>query len=354
MIHFKNIVAWRMLGTVSRLVCVVLILCASTGYSTTTLTLRSHFPEERVRVRESMNFVVEFLAEDEPWIEDVISRASAARNNLRSVMGDALPVEIRLVLAPTRDVFVTMVGQWAENSVAVAIPRKAMPTIVLNAEEIRRGTPTNFQSVLLHEFIHVYLGLRCLRPLPRWFEEGLAMLAAGEWDTEDAASVTWAAFIGGLIPVRQLEHSFPVDAGLQQLAYRQSASLVQFMMAKRQQSFARFVSNFTGEKGVREIGQLWNPIYRDPLELSWRRELRSFRNWALLSFHSGLFWAFVAALTFAAWLVKYVRNRARRREWEEEEKVYQALDEDEKASSSCYMDHEEDVEEDEPRPPWYT
>lgn len=352
MIPFMNIVAWRKVCRVSRLLCAVFILCSYTAYATTTLTLRRHFPEERVRVRETMNFVVEYLAEDERWIDDVISRAGAARNTLRSVMGEALLVRVRMVVAPTRELFVTMVGRWAENSVAVAAVRGAEPTVILNAEAIRRGTPANFQAILLHEFVHIYLGLRCIRPLPQWFEEGLATLAAGEWDTEDAAAVTWAAFIGGLIPIRQLEHSFPVDAAVQQLAYRQSASLVQFMMTQRQQSFARFVSNYTGEKGLPEIAQLWNPLYRDPLEISWRKELRSFRNWALLSFHSGLFWAFVAALTVTAWLVKYGRNRARRREWEEEEKIYQALDEEEKSSASRYADPEED-EDNEPRPPWY-
>src|SRR5207237_842304 len=44
------------------------------------------------------------------------------------------------------------------------------------------GPPDHLTAALRHELAHVVLRWRVRRPLPLWFEEGYAAVAAGEWD----------------------------------------------------------------------------------------------------------------------------------------------------------------------------
>jgi hypothetical protein len=124
------------------------------------------------------------------------------------------------------------------------------------------------------------------------------------------------------------------------------------MASARSSSLSAFVKRYIGDDGVGEIGRLWNPLYRDALEVEWRKSLRSFRNWTLLTFSSGLFWGVAAGLTVLAWYIKRRRTRALRDEWDDDERIYEALDEEEQRIWGD-EDHAVVEDEDEPRPPWY-
>ncbi len=93
---------------------------------------------------------------------------------------------IRLILAPTRATFDSLtrgrLPRWSEGA---AFPERG--TIVLLSDR-----PTvRLSAALRHELAHVALRWRVGRPLPLWFEEGYAAVAAGEWDRLDALHLNW-------------------------------------------------------------------------------------------------------------------------------------------------------------------
>lgn len=291
---------------------------------------------------------VDYTPADAKWVEDVAARTDAARRALNRIMPDALLAQLRVVIAPTKEVFLEIVGGWAEHSAAVALRTPPVPTVVINAEALRTVTPLEFSRTLLHELVHCYLGLRLKKPLPRWFEEGVAVIASGEAELEDSADVALAVLFNRTIPLREITQHFPSNAERQRLAYRQSASVVRFLMNEQGASLATLLAPFLAPDGERRISELWNPLYVEPLEYRWRRSLLSWQSWVVALSRSGLFWLLVVALTFLAWVVRKRRSAAQRREWEEEEeRLYAALDEEEAK--------EPQVEEDDdaPRPPWY-
>ena len=269
-------------------------------------------------------------------------------------------VRVRMVIVPDRDKFVELVGGWAENSVAVALPRARQ--VVLNAETLRRGAPADLGSTLVHEFSHLYVGTRCERTLPRWLDEGIAMVVEGRWGVEESAALVLARTVNGLIPLRELEMGFPVQADRQRLAYRQSHSVVRHIMrTSHSGSLPNLLRSLQGEKGVAEIGRFWNPLHRDAIELRWRDTLTLRSNWPLLVHDSGLMWGAAALLLVVAYVVVRVRRRRRHAEWDEEEKIYAPLDGE---KEGIWGQDEDDLapeendeawrgDEDRPRPPWY-
>lgn len=284
-------------------------------------------PEEIVRQSQG-TFDLEYVRKDAGWAKDILSRVDAARRAISRQTLDAFAVRIRIVHVPTHAQFVELVGNWAENSIGVAMSESA--TIVLNGEQVRVAPEATISTVLVHEFAHLYLGVRCTGDLPRWLNEGLAMAMAGEWNIEDTASLVMTATVGQLIPVRNLQTRFPVQADQQRLAYRQSYSLTNYLMRETaDESLANLIAQIRGKEGEERLRQLWNPLHRDAIEIAWQKSLRSKSNWILFGFSSGVIWMLIMVLAFVAWGMRKWRSRALRAEWNEEEEIYAALDEEE-------------------------
>lgn len=345
------------------LLCALAVPAGATGRgSTDTLSLRTLYPSaEDIRTTSDLGFDVEYLAADERWAAEIIARSDAARRVLARATHDAFLVRVRIVIVPERDRFVELVGGWAENSVAVALPRARQ--VVLNAEALRRGAPADLGSTLIHEFAHLYVGTRCEIPLPRWMDEGIAMVVEGRWGVEESAALVLARTVNGLIPLRELERGFPVQADRQRLAYRQSHSVVRHIMrTSHSGSLPNLLRSLQGEKGLAEIERYWNPLHRDALELRWRDTLTLRSNWPLLVHDSGLMWGAGALLLVVAFVAVRMRRRRRHAEWDEEEKIYAVLDEEKEGIWGKDEDDlapgEDDDEawrgdDDRPRPPWY-
>lgn len=84
-----------------------------------------------------------------------------------------------------------------------------------------------------HELAHVIVGNlagACYSRVPRWLDEGLAMVAEGGLDPESQALLDQALADDTLYPVRALTDSFTEDPGRASLAYAQSYSLVDFLL----------------------------------------------------------------------------------------------------------------------------
>lgn len=318
----------KIVKAVITLVTLLVLQGAWADTTTAALSLATVIPASEVRSRRQGNYVIQYSAAQEGMVPDIIARADAARREVNRATGDALMASVELILAPDRKSFLKLVGDWAENSAAVAVPRARQ--IVLNRDVFAQSPPEQLPIMLIHEFAHIYNGTRCTRPLPRWLDEGIAMNVAGEWTSDDAAAIVLARLVGRLMPLSSLEQSFPNDAGAQKLAYRQAYSVVRFMVGQSGNSLPVFLETITGPQGAKRIEELWGPPHRDGLELAWRKSLRSGVSWVLLLSSSGVFWGAVVILALGAWLVRWRRGRALRREWDDEERLYSSLGEEDR------------------------
>jgi hypothetical protein len=164
---------------------------------------------------------VEFAPADDLAAERVLEIATAASRRLHEEMGvrDAGPV--RIVIAPDETAFADLTGgALPEWGVGVAYPSRG--TIVLRSPRIVEY-PLALGQIVVHEVAHVATerGLRGVRA-PRWFHEGVAMMSAGEWRLGRLDAMVARVGGGGVIPLSELDASFPYDSSDASAAYVQS------------------------------------------------------------------------------------------------------------------------------------
>jgi hypothetical protein len=117
---------------------------------------------------------------------------------------------------------------WADGT---AYPRAGR--IYLRRPGIRGPNATPLNVVLDHEIIHVLVG-RAFAPNepPRWLQEGLAKVYAGEHSPDTVAQIARSLFDRDLFTLEELSNGFPLDAGGAQLAYAQSSDLISYLRAE--------------------------------------------------------------------------------------------------------------------------
>ena len=93
-------------------------------------------------------------------------------------------------------------------------------TIVLLTDRALAYPNDSLNDVFLHEIAHI-LAHRAAggQPLPRWFDEGLAMMAARTWSLEDRARLVWAMVSGTEVSLDELNTFFVKDDASVRQAY---------------------------------------------------------------------------------------------------------------------------------------
>jgi hypothetical protein len=204
----------------------------------------------------------------------------------------------------------------------VAYPARGLVLLTLTAPETWERP--NLEQVLVHELSHIALH-RAVdgHPIPRWFSEGVAIYQAREASFERIQTL-WSATVGDrILPLRRLSRAFSDRPHRVSLAYAQSADFVRWLRA-REDGEAKFRGLI---ERVRE-GQPFETAVRrtyssrlSGLELDWRADLAErFEAWPLLLGSGGL-WVLAALLIVLAYFRRRRKDKAKFREWEDEDRA---------------------------------
>ncbi len=161
----------------------------------------------------------------------------------------------------------------------LAEPSRARITLFAPALAPR---PDRLRSVLVHEMCHLLLASRTSRAElapPRWLDEGLAMWISGTWDlgldwrADDSSLLADAAAAGSLLPLEELESSFP-QGPFFHVAYAESHSFVAWLVDRGgDESLRRLLRRLASDV---DLGPAFESTYAVPLEEAereWRRTL---------------------------------------------------------------------------------
>jgi hypothetical protein len=143
---------------------------------------------------------------------------------LVGVSGPGAP--IRVVLAPESSPLAKSVPPWVSG-----YTDGVSNVVVLLPERTPSYPDGGLEEVLAHEVAHVLITRASGgRPVPRWFNEGLAMLAARRWRFRDESQLALALLRGDKVPLWKLDDLFHGGRWQVERAYALSGALVQDLL----------------------------------------------------------------------------------------------------------------------------
>ena len=271
----------------------------------------------------------------ERGMEDAAERVAGRAQAALAAIAEDLPglpvprhVEVRLVKRAEDLSRAAPPGRGAPPwAIGVAYPDQG---IVVAA--FRRGPlPADLDSVVTHELAHLALGAALGDRAPRWLHEGFAYLHSSDFSLDRTRTLTGMAWSGDVIPLAQLDRSFPAEENAAARAYAQSYDLISFLARRGRYSaveddgnrwpFRQFLVSVAGGASLDEAAR--GAFAADMRELfdEWRGSLRQRYLLVPAGMLGMLVWVLAAVLLVLAFLRKRRLGRATMARWEAEERA---------------------------------
>lgn len=253
---------------------------------------------------------------------------SAAIPRLADALGIPIGGNIHVFVADTSERFDSLqpgnAPQWAGGT---AYPSRGW--IFLKSPRAAPGGRP-MEMVFDHELIHILLG-RAFAPHapPRWLQEGLAQVHAGELMPDTTAVLARGLAGSGLYTLEQITEGFPRDAAGASLAYAQSTHfmgwfeetygrgavqrLIRELAAGK--SIDTAVFNATGGTSLSAAQDAWQETIDSGEAPTWLYAVTSVDAW----------WTIAAVIAIVALVVARLRTRRRMTRMKEEEDLLDQL-----------------------------
>jgi hypothetical protein len=241
----------------------------------------------------------------------------AAAPRIASIVGTGDLRPVRAYVYRDRDAFRQAVGVPRESTlVGIAI----LPSGVIHIDGT--GLLASIQKVVPHEVGHVMIA-RAVGPalpqLPLWLNEGIAEYVAGQRAAQVDPVALRAVGRGDALRLADLDPAFRRRDASAALAYAQSASLVNFLVAERgERVIADLLAALRASRDFDSALQQATGFTSPELESAWRSSVARRWRWLLL-FRSGSLVLTLMLVLFLVGFVRYLRERRRRQEMPEQD-----------------------------------
>ena len=214
---------------------------------------------------------------------------------------------VTVVLAPEASELARRAPDWAsgyamsEAGVVVLIPARA-PAY----------PDRSLEALLVHELTHVYLSRAAAgHPVPRWFNEGVALNAAREWTFDDDRRVAMGILFGGRVGFDQLDAEFqlgPANAGR---AYALAGALVRDLVVVGGPTLpSRILSDVAGGREFDAAFAHASGMSLDSYAASFWRSTLVWYRWVPVLSSSVTLWTGITLLAIYAIRTRRRRDRA--------------------------------------------
>ncbi len=181
------------------------------------------------------------------------------------------------------------------------------------------------EDVFRHEVMHVLVARATGgRPVPRWFNEGLAMYAERPWALEDRTRVAYALALGPTLTLDEIDDLFAGDRGAQSRAYALAGGFVRLIVADHGRGVAArlFARIATGVPFDEAYVQITGRTLRE-VEARFWEERRIWTTWVPLVTSTAMLWLIVTLLAMYAARQRRLRRAAVHRQWAADEAVHE-------------------------------
>jgi hypothetical protein len=225
---------------------------------------------------------------------------------------------IRVVLEPERGSVASRTPGWVSG-----FADAATGTIVLFPHRVSSYPDDNLRTLVHHEVAHVVVG-RAARghPVPRWFDEGIATVAAREWGIEDRARYALAVVGRGPRTVAELDAGFAAGGRRVTRSYALSGAFVRWLRME-------YGEHVTGgilerlSRGIR-FEEAFVRTTGDPIQLAEHRFFvreALWHTWVPFLTSSGALWAAITVLALVAIRRRRAKSAAMKERWDAEEEL---------------------------------
>ncbi len=225
---------------------------------------------------------------------------------------------IRVLLVADDEPLARRTPRWvtgfavAEQNAVVLLPQRAgsYPDDTLDA-------------LLTHEVTHVLLARAAGgRPLPRWFQEGVALYASREWQLADRERLLVGGITGVPPSTTELERAFAGEGYAVDTAYAVAGALVQELVHQRgRRVVARIAAAVASGLPFPQAFTAATGESLPSFERAFWRRFRWRYRWIPFLTSGATLWLGVTALALLAIARRRQRDAAIRRRWDEEERA---------------------------------
>jgi Peptidase MA superfamily len=242
------------------------------------------------------------------------------------------PAQIRVVVVRDAASLATIEPSRGAPPWAIGI---AYPDLGVVGVALRRGASVEDPvTTLRHELAHVALGAALAKSganVPHWLHEGFAYQHSGEWSMDRAETLAGMAWFRGVIPIGELDRSFPAEESPAQRAYAESYDFVGYLSRRGRYEdtaddgnrwpFRRFLSEVGHGASLDAAAQheFGKPI--DGLFEEWRDDLQRRYFTAPIGLLGLAVWVACAILLALGWWRRRRMNRRRIAQWDRDERV---------------------------------
>jgi hypothetical protein len=212
-------------------------------------------------------------------------------------------------------------------AVGVTYPDLGVVTVAM-----RRGAQiVDPIETLDHELGHVALGAALGERAPHWLHEGFAYQHSAEWTIDRAETLAGMVWMGGIIPIEQLDHSFPAEESPAARAYAESYDFVNFLSRRGRWEdpaddgdrwpFRRFLAEIghgadLDTAAKHQFGKTIHELFEE-----WRDDVRSRYLTAPMGLLGLALWVLCSILLVIAFVRRRRSNRRRIAQWDLEERL---------------------------------
>jgi hypothetical protein len=223
---------------------------------------------------------------------------------------------VRVILAPEESTAAGIVPPWVSG---YAVGEQGV--IVLLPGRVPSYPDSSLSDLLSHEMAHVMVARAAGgRPLPRWFHEGMAMIAGLSWGFDDRSRLTLALLVDRPVSLAALDGRFAGGQSEVNRAYAISGAFVRDLFDRHGQDVAaRLLQGVSRGLAFPDAFRAATGESLAAAETSfWDRQTFWYR-WVPVLTSSVTLWMIVTLL--ALWAIKRRRERdaSLRRIWDEEE-----------------------------------
>ncbi|MCM3875540.1 MAG: hypothetical protein NEA02_03890 [Thermoanaerobaculia bacterium] len=225
--------------------------------------------------------------------------------------------DIRVVLAPESSPLAKSAPAWV-TGYTDGVTSDAGSVVVILAERTPSYPDGGLEEVLAHEVAHVLIRRASGgRPGPRWFNEGLAMLAARSWRLRDQTELALGLLSGPRVPLWKLDDQFQGERREVERGYALAGTLVQDLLERYGPAVPRIVLSRVahGDRFDEAMRGATGATLIDVGEAFYERQ-GTLKLWIPILTSTAVLWFGISLLA----IVAGIRKRRRRAEMKEEAK----------------------------------